>query len=89
MKRLRKLTESKKWKLWSAVVWSAMAAAWTRNFLQMQSLIQKGIFSEYLGNQHLVADGLLAGTSLVLAIVYWREWFLYDRRQKLQADKEK
>jgi len=89
LRKLRKLTESKQWQLWCAVVWSAMAVVWTRNFLQMRSLIERGIFSEYLGGQHLLADGLLAGASFILAIVFWRKWFLYDKKQKHQPDEEK
>jgi len=55
----------------------------------MRSLIERGIFSEYLGGQHLLADGLLAGASFILAIVFWRKWFLYDKKQKHQPDEEK
>ena len=88
MDKLRKLTGSKHWKLWCAVVWSAMTAVWTRNFLQMQSLIEKGIFSEHLGNQHLLTNGLLEGVSLFLAIVFWREWLLYDKKKQSQREEQ-
>ena len=69
MRKLRKITESKQWQLWCAVIWSAMAAVWTRNFLQMRSLIERGIFSEYLGSQHLLADGLLDDADFTAAMM--------------------
>lgn len=65
-----------------------MTAVWTRNLLQMQSLIEKGVFSEHLGNQHILADGLLAGVSLFLAIVFWREWLLYDKKKQSQREEQ-
>ena len=49
---------------------------------------QKGIFSEHLADQYLMAEGLLAIMGAVLAILSWRQWFLYDKKKKDPKDQK-
>ena len=88
MKTLRKLAESKRWKVWTAIVWSAMAVMWTRSFFETRSLVQKGIFPEYLTQQDVRHCGVLAAAGILLAVVYWREGFLHGKKQNHQRDEK-
>ena len=89
MKKIKELTKRKGWVLWNAAVWSGLAIVWTRRFLLTRELIQKGNFSDVLGKQDLMANGLLAGMGLLLAIAWWSKWFRYDKKQFHQKDEEK
>lgn len=89
MKKFVELTESKGWAFWTAAVWSGLAAVLARRFLLTRELIKKEIFSDVLGNQHLMADGLLTGMGILLAIIWWRKWFLHGKKIIKQMKRNK
>jgi UDP-N-acetylmuramyl pentapeptide phosphotransferase/UDP-N-acetylglucosamine-1-phosphate transferase len=88
MKKLRKIVASKRWALWTAVCWSALAGVWINRFFETRALVQKGIFSEQLAGRYLMAEGGLAILGVIVAVLAWRQWFLYDKKKNDPNDQK-
>ena len=86
MKKLRNIVASKRWVLWTAVCWSALAGVWINRFFETRALVQKGIFSEQLSGQYLMAECILAILGVIVAVLAWRQWLLYDKKKKDPKD---
>ena len=86
MKKLRNIVASKRWAFWTAVCWSALAGTWIHRFFETRALVQKGIFSEQLSGQYLRAEGILAILGVIVAVLAWRQWLLYDKKKKDPKD---
>ena len=69
MKKLRNIVASKRWAFWTAVCWSALAGTWIHRFFETRALVQKGIFSEQLSGQYLMAEGILAILGVIVAVL--------------------
>ena len=88
MKKLRRIVESKRWALWTAVCWSALAGVWISRFFETRALIRKGVFSEQLSGRHLMAEGGLAILGVIVAVLAWWQWFLYDKKKNDPNDQK-
>ena len=88
MKKLRNIAESKRWALWTAVCWSALASVWINRFFETRALVQKGIFSEQLAGRYLTAEGGFAILGVIVAVLSWRQWFLYDKKKQDRNDRK-
>ena len=88
MKKLRKIVEGKRWALWTAVCWSALAGVWINRFFETRALVQKGVFSRLLADQYLMAEGILAILGVIVAVLAWRQWFLHDKKKKDPNDQK-
>ena len=55
-------------------------------FFETRALVQKGIFSEQLSGQYLMAEGILAILGVIVAVLAWRQWLLYDKKKKDPKD---
>ena len=88
MKKLWKIVASKRWALWTAVCWSALAGVWISRFFETRALIRKGVFSEQLAGRHLMAEGGLAILGVIVAVLAWWQWFLYDKKKNDPNDQK-
>ena len=88
MKKLRNIVASKRWALWTAVCWSALTGVWSHRFFETRALVQKGIFSEQLSGQYLMAEGGLAIMGVIVTVLAWRQWFQYDKKKKDPKDQK-
>jgi hypothetical protein len=88
MKKLWKIVASKRWALWTAVCWSALAGVWINRFFETRALVQKGVFSRLLADQYLMAEGILAILGVIVAVLAWRQWFLYDKKKNDPNDQK-
>lgn len=88
MKKLRKIVESKRWALWTAVCWSALTGVWINRFFETRALVQKEVFSRLLADQYLMAEGILAILGVIVAVLAWRQWFLYDKKKQDRNDRK-
>ena len=88
MKKLRNIVESKRWALWTAVCWSALAGVWINRFFETRALVQKEVFSRLLADQYLMAEGILAILGVIVAVLAWRQWFLYDKKKQDRNDRK-
>jgi hypothetical protein len=88
MKKLWKIVEGKRWALWAAVCWSALAGVWINRFFETRALVQKGVFSRLLADQYLMAEGILAILGVIVAVLAWRQWFLYDKKKNDPNDQK-
>ena len=88
MKKLRKNVESKRWAFWTAICWSALAGTWIHRFFETRALVQKGVFSRLLADQYLMAEGILAILGVIVAVLAWRQWFLYDKKKQDRNDRK-
>ena len=86
MKKLRKIVESKRWALWTAVCWSALTGVWINRFFETRALVQKEVFSRLLADQYLMAEGILAILGVIVAVLTWRQWFLHDKKKQDPKD---
>ena len=86
MKKLRKIVESKRWALWTAVCWSALTGVWINRFFETRALVQKEVFSRLLADQYLMAEGILAILGVIVAVLAWRQWLLYDKKKQDPKD---
>ena len=82
MKKLRNIVASKRWAFWTAICWSALAGTWIHRFFETRALVQKGVFSRLLADQYLMAEGILAILGVIVAVLAWRQWLLYDKKKK-------
>ena len=57
-------------------------------FFETRALVQKGIFSEQLAGQYLMAEGGLAILGVIVAVLAWRQWFLYDKKKNDPNDQK-
>ena len=88
MKKLRNIVASKRWAFWTAVCWSALAGVWINRFFETRALVQKGIFSEHLAGRYLMAEGVLAIMGVIVAVLAWRQWFLYNKKKTDPKDQK-
>ena len=88
MKKLRNIVASKRWAFWTAVCWSALAGTWIHRFFETRALVQKGVFSRLLADQYLMAEGILAILGVIVAVLAWRQWFLYDKKKNDPNDQK-
>ena len=88
MKKLWKIVASKRWALWTAVCWGALAGVWINRFSETRALVQKGVFSRLLADQYLMAEGILAILGVIVAVLAWRQWFLYDKKKNDPNDQK-
>ena len=88
MKKLRNIVESKRWALWTAVCWSALTGVWINRFFETRALVQKEVFSRLLADQYLMAEGILAILGVIVAVLAWRQWFLYDKKKQDRNDRK-
>ena len=88
MKKLWKIVASKRWALWTAVCWSALAGVWINRFFETRALVQKGVFSRLLADQYLMAEGILAILGVIVAVLAWRQWFLHDKKKNDPNDQK-
>ena len=88
MKKLRNIVASKRWAFWTAVCWSALAGTWIHRVFETRALVQKGVFSRLLADQYLMAEGILAILGVIVAVLAWRQWFLYDKKKQDRNDRK-
>ena len=80
MKKLRNIVASKRWAFWTGV--------WINRFFETRALVQKEVFSRLLADQYLMAEGILAILGVIVAVLAWRQWFLYDKKKQDRNDRK-